>query len=105
MPLVTDAQVRNHLRIDEGEDVSVYVAAGEGMAADFLNRAIYEDEAALTAAADPDGVVVNAVIQAAILLIVGDLYRDRENDKQGTYTPSSTGTDRLLSPYRIGMGA
>lgn len=104
MPLVTDAQVRNHLRIDEGEDVSVYVAAGETFAAEFLNRAIYEDADALIAAADPDGIAVNAAIQAAILLTIGDLYRDRENDKAGAYTPSSTGTERLLQPYRIGMG-
>lgn len=104
MPLVTDAEVRTHLRIDEGEDVSTYVAAAGLLAADLLNRNIYEDQAALDAANDPTGIVVNAKIGAAIKLIVGDLYRDRENDKQGTYSPSSTNTEKLLSADRIGMG-
>lgn len=105
MPLVTDAQVRNHLRIDAGEDVSVYVAAAERIAADhFLNCEIYADQAALDAANDPTGIIANPAIQAGILLIIGDLYRDRENDKAGSFTPSSTGTERLLSPYRYGLG-
>jgi hypothetical protein len=105
MPLVTDAQVRTQLNIDEGEDVSTYVAAAERIAADhFLNREIYEDQAALDAANDATGIVVNAAIRAGILRITADLYRDRESDKQGVYSPSSMATAVLLSPYRAGMG-
>lgn len=48
--LVTDEQVRSHLRIAVDEDVSVYVMAAESMAAQFLNRNVYATEEDLTAA-------------------------------------------------------
>lgn len=50
---------------------------------------------------------VPAPIRAAILLIVGDLYANRETAFTGTGTsiaiPMSMTVDRLLAPYRRGM--
>lgn len=45
--LVTDAQVRTHLRIDADEDVSVYVSAAERAVQQFMNRSVYADQASL----------------------------------------------------------
>lgn len=48
---------------------------------------------------------VPAAIKAAILLMVGDLYKVRETAAAGTVTaiPSSTTVEALLAPYRYGF--
>lgn len=48
--LITDAQARAHLRIDEGEEISGYIDGAERLAAEFMNRNIYEDQTALDSA-------------------------------------------------------
>lgn len=101
--LVTDAAVRAHLRIDAGEDVSLYVSAAEEAASQYLNRAIYED--VTSQGTDAAGIVVNDAIRAAILLTVGHLYANRESVVTGTISTELTMTTRyLLGPYRILMG-
>lgn len=108
--LVTDAQVRNHLRIDEGEDVSVYVMAAETFAQQFLNRNVYEDGDAMAAAvlagtAGADPMVADDLIRAAILLITGHLYANREDVVVGaSVAEMPMGSLYLLQPYRRQMG-
>lgn len=51
------------------------------------------------------GMVVNAAVKAAILLILGHLYANREDVVTGTIaTDIPMGSRALLMPYRTGMG-
>lgn len=110
MPLVTDAQVRNHLRIDQGEDVSVYAIAAETFAQQFLNRKVYEDADAMAAAvldglAGDDPMVADDLIRAAVLLMAGHLYANREDVVAGvSVAEMPMGSLYLLQPYRRQMG-
>lgn len=55
----------------------------------------------------PDAAAVPPAIKAAILLVTGDLYRNRETTGVGSGTigaiPMSTTVDNLLAPYRHGF--
>lgn len=51
------------------------------------------------------GIVINDMIRAAMLLTIGHLYENREEVVTGvSVTQLPMGTERLLRPYRIGMG-
>ncbi len=108
--LVTDDQVRNHLRIDEGEDISVYVGAAERLAVEFLNRNVYASAEALADAvadgtAGQNPMVVNDLIRAAILLTIGHLYANREDVVVGASVAQlPMASQYLLQPYRACMG-
>ena len=108
--LVTDEQVRDHLRIEANEDVSVYVGAAQESAQQFLNRRVYASNDELTAAelegsAGLEPMIANDAIRAAILLILGHLYANREEVVTGTIATELPMTSRhLLQPYRKGMG-
>ncbi|MCY0385652.1 head-tail connector protein [Robbsia sp. Bb-Pol-6] len=102
-----------HLRAEEGDDadlVTLYVSAAVRSAADFLNREIYADTDDMAAAivagtAGSDPIVVNDAIRAAILLILGRLYANREDTVVGaTVFDLPTGSKQLLYPYRVGLG-
>jgi hypothetical protein len=104
--LVTLATAKLHLRVtgtDEDALITIYLEAAEQGASDFLNRTIY----ATTTGSDLDGVVINAAITAAILLILGHLFANREAvmATPGIYAIElPMGARSLLQPYRIGMG-
>ncbi|ANN78913.1 head-tail connector protein [Bordetella flabilis] len=112
MALVTLEQAVAHLRTDSTEDISIYLGAAEIAAMEFLNRRVYEDEPAMAAAvlagkAGEDPMVVNDMIKAAILLLLGHLYRNREDVISGQTAAAvqlPMGSRALLQPYRIGMG-
>lgn len=108
MPLLTLDQARAHCRADGADEdalIGLYMGAAEQHAQDFLNRAIYDDKAALDIADDPTGVVVTDAIRAAALLIVGHLYAHREEVVTGTIaTRMPLGAVSLLRPYRKVMG-
>lgn len=50
------------------------------------------------------GVLTNDTIQAAILLILGHLYANREEVVPGTVSKIPFGAHALLQPYRVGLG-
>ncbi len=50
------------------------------------------------------GIVVNESIKGAVLLIVGDLYADRENSKAGSVSKVPTASVNLLNKFRVGPG-
>lgn len=145
-----------HLRSDGADDalVQAYLDAAEDAAAQFLNRAVFADDAALqaartaapaalstrladietrvTAAGDIEdctqrnetlatierdrqsaltayreamaGMVINASITAACLLMLGKLYANREDVVTGqTAIELPQGAHALLWPYRVGL--
>lgn len=112
MDLVTIEQVRAHCRADPEDDalLVLYADAAEQQAQDFLNRKVFHDADALATAvlaetAGCDPIVVNPAIKAAVLLIAGHLYRNREEVITGTIVSEmKEGARALLWPHRVGLG-
>ena len=111
--LITPEQARAHLRIDstdDAADLTLKSSAAEIMATEFLNRTVYVDQAALDVAmlagtAGDAPMVVNDLVRAAILLILGHLHANREDVTTGAVgVEIPMGSRSLLAPYRIGMG-
>lgn len=107
--ILTLDQAKAHLRVDTADQdtqVTLYMGAAEQAAVDFLNRAVYVDQAAMDAAADTTGVIATDAIRAAMLLIVGKLYAFREDVTiaQAGIAELPNGAAALLMPYRTGMG-
>lgn len=100
------ATVKLHLRVTEPDEdalIGLYVTAAEEFAMQFLGRTIYAN--ALAMGTDTTGIVINAAIQAALLLIVGHLYANREDVLAGVSVAQLPhGSQYLLQPYRTGMG-
>lgn len=110
--LITAEQARAHLRIegtDDADDLALKTEAAEQLAAEFLNRQLFTDQQALDTAvvagtAGEAPMVVNSLIRAGILLVLGHLYENREDVITGTAADLPQGSRSLLAPYRVGMG-
>ena len=109
--LIALATAKQHLRIDGADEdaiVSLYVAAAEEQAAQFMGRNVYPDALTLDAAilaGDLTALQLNASVQAAILLITGSLYALREDTVTGVNVQSlPMGAHALMQPYRVGLG-
>ena len=100
------ATVKLHLRVDDSAEdalIGLYATAAEEFAMQFLGRTIYAT--ALAQGLDTAGIVINPAIQAALLLIVGHLYANREDVLAGVSVAQlPNGSQYLLQPYRSGMG-
>ena len=100
------ATVKLHLRVDDSAEdalIGLYVTAAEEFAMQFLGRTIYATE--LARGLDTAGIVINPAIQAALLLIVGHLYANREDVLAGVSVAQlPNGSQYLLQPYRAGLG-
>ena len=109
--LVTIEQARSHVHAFPHDDamLDLYIGAAEQAAQDFLNRRVYPDPDALAAAvlegtSGCDPMVVNDAIKAAILLLVGHLFRNREEVTGESLTQLPMGVHSLLWPHRVGLG-
>ena len=100
------ALVKLHLRVDGDEEdalIGVYVQAALGHAMQYLNRRLIATEDAREG--DCDALVINADIQAAVLLLVGHLYANREEEAANTHIARlQFASHNLLVPYRLDMG-
>lgn len=111
MALISDQLAREHLRVEDDVPIDVYVRAAEQWAIEYLNRNIYVDQAALDAAVDENTagdhpMVVNDLVQAGILTLVGHLFENRESVVVGaTVAKVPMSVTFLLHPYRKGLGA
>lgn len=110
MTLVTITLAKKHLRVDHSEDdaeIEVYLAASELSVARYLDRAIYGSSEDSPPGAPPSGddgtaIEINAAIAAAILLLTGDLYENREpNPEVVTEAMMPRSVRALLAPYRV----
>lgn len=112
MTLISDAQARAHLRVDDcAEIIDLYVNAAEQWAMEYMDRNVYADQVDLDAAVN-DGsagdcpMVVNDLVRAGILVLLGHLYENRESVVVGTITAEvPLSAKSLLHPYRKGLGA
>ncbi len=109
MELVTIELLRSHCRADSTDDplLEVYGSTAEENALAYLNRRVYPTAAALAEAvlagtAGDDPMVVTPAIRAAVLLIAGSLYRNREEGPDSRTLP--VGAQALLQPNRVGLG-
>ena len=109
LALVTLAQAKDHLRVsspDEDADISLKLSAATEQAVIYLDRAVYATDADLQAAmaagtAGDMPMVCSDMVRAGILLILGDLYANREDVITGTIaTQLPTGAAACLRPLR-----
>lgn len=109
MPILTTAQAIDHCRADPDADalmVELYLGAATDAAQDYLGRRVFADQAELDAAV-ADGkagelpMVANHAIRAAILLICGHLFANREDVVVGLSAVALPhGSRDLLRPHR-----
>lgn len=97
--------VKKHLRVEgDFEDalVEVYLAAAVDAAERYLDRKLYVDAVPED---EEQGLVITPSITAAILLITGHLYENREEVVTGTIaTRLPMTSESLLWPYRLDIG-
>ncbi len=87
------AQAKLHLRVDIDADdaaIETMIVAATAAAADYLN--VTYDDMELLAQPIP--------VEAAILLMIGDLYENRERQSERPLHGNVT-YERLLNPYRV----
>lgn len=110
MSLIDLPTAKLHLRVDvDDEDalIGLYIGAAETAACDFLNRNVYGTQADLDAADEPEEampMVINPAVRAAILLILGHLYANREDVVSTAANKLPMGAHSLLYPHRVGLG-
>ena len=91
MAILTLTEIKSHLRIDQSAEdalLNIYLDAAEDYISAFLNEPSFPQAPA---------------IKAACLLIIGDLYENREGagEKEVKENPA---VHRLLYPYRKDIG-
>ncbi|GLC92320.1 hypothetical protein Tamer19_17280 [Cupriavidus sp. TA19] len=107
MSIIALDMAKAHLRVTWGSEdqlIELYLSAAEGAVADFLNRQVYatQQEMADAVEAETAGdnpVVANMVIQAGMLLILGNIYSNRDTNAE-----IPQGARDLLWPQRVGLG-
>lgn len=101
MALVTLTLARRHLRVmhpDDDAEIEAYLAAAETIVTEYLDREVVADDDE----PEGNGIKVTPAITAAILLLLGDLYENREADpesKGNAVLPRAVRA--LLAPYRV----
>lgn len=107
MSLVSLIEAKKHLRVeihDDDEYIALLIDAAEQWAAEFLNRPL--SDLLLSGGVSPpslDGELQPAV-KMGVLVIVGDLYENREQIVTGASVASNSLWERILYPYRVGLG-
>lgn len=100
MTIIGVEEAKVHLRLDPEPDsdqdpyIEDLIAAAEDYAAQFMGR----EELPWDSSGAP------ASVRAAILLIIGDLYENREGAMVGVSRVDNPAVERLLHFYRVGLG-
>ena len=101
MTVLTLDEIKAHLRLDGSEDdaqLTLLSEAAEDYAAQYLGRSLpWLDDLGAP-------VAVPASIRAALLLVIGDLYENREGAFVGVSRVDNPTVERLLHFYRVGLG-
>ena len=113
MPILTTEQAIEHCRADPEADatlVNLYLGAATDAAQDYLGRKLFASQAELDAAVQ-DGkagempLVASYAVKAAILLICGHLFANREDVVTGLQSYAMPmGSRDLLRPHRKVQG-
>lgn len=101
MAVLTLEEIKAHLRLDgsaEDAQLTLLSEAAEDYASQYLNRSLpWLDDLGAP-------VPVPTSIRAALLLVVGDLYENREGAFVGVSRVDNPTVERLLHFYRVGLG-
>ena len=113
-PLLTFDQALAHLRCEPDQahpdDLALKISAVEILASEHLGRTVYADlpemaAAVLDGTAGDHPMVCNDLVRAAMLLMLGHLWANREDVVTGPIaTQLPSGARALLAPLRKGMG-
>jgi len=113
MSFITLEEAKAHLRVDGSDEDTLIAAAlnaAERYCVTYLNRGVYVSQEALDAAIAAEEASANAMvilddIRYAMLLVLGHLYANREDNVTGTIVSElKLGARNLLQPYRIMPG-
>lgn len=101
MAVLTLDEIKAHLRLDGNEEdaqLTLLSDAAEDYATQYMGRSLpwLDDEGA--------PVPVPASVRAALLLVIGDLYENREGAFVGVSRVDNPTVERLLHFYRVGLG-
>lgn len=97
--LISIAAIKTHLRLDpeDDSDTDAELERLYDSAADYCEKYLGQ-----ALPVDSDG--LNASVRAAMLLIIGDLYENREQVVLGTITSTIPTAENLLHFHRTGLG-
>ena len=112
MALVDLSLALGFVRQDAGVEDAVVQALLDGAtqsAIDYLNRQVFETDAAMQDAitagtAGDNPMVINGAIRAAILKSTAELFANREDSSAGTLVELPFNARALLRPYRMVPG-
>lgn len=91
MSLISLSEAKSHLKVDQSDEdtlIQLYIDASQQYIATFLNNPSF---------------AFNPAIKAACLLMVGDLYENREGGTEKEIKPNPA-VMNLLHPYRKELG-
>lgn len=101
MAVLTLEEIKAHLRVDESAEDALLTLLGEA-AEDYASQYLGRSLPWLDDLGAP--VPVPASVRAALLLVIGDLYENREGVVVGTIVAVNPTVERLLHFYRVGLG-
>lgn len=107
MALLDLTIVKRHLRVyhdDDDTEIALYRAAAEAIIVEYLDRPVLRSDPPDEGDEDydPTAMKVTPAITAAVLLLVGDLYENREPDPKAQGDAVLPNAVRaLLAPWRI----
>ncbi|KKY78708.1 phage protein [Enterobacter cloacae] len=99
--------VKQHCRIDNdftGDDalLEIYTGAAARYVQTWTRRTLYEKESSSGYADDPAPILLDDDVKAAMLLLIGHWYANREAVNIGNITTAvPLAVESLLQPYRI----
>tara|TARA_R110000765_G_scaffold213592_3_gene318643 strand:+ start:82 stop:426 length:345 start_codon:yes stop_codon:yes gene_type:complete len=108
--LIELEDIKRHLRLDPAPDsetdpeLESMLDAAVDHASQLIGRPIpWEVAEGSSSSSDPDFIFPPSV-RAAILLIIGDLYENREGQVAGVTLDENPAVIRMLHFYRVGLG-
>lgn len=105
--MLTKELVKLHCRIDTdftGDDalLEIYTGAAARYVQKWTRRTLYETESSAGYSEDPDSILLTEDVKAAMLLLIGHWYANREAVNIGNITTAVPfAVEALLQPYRI----
>ncbi|VAG26299.1 phage protein DNA packaging protein [Enterobacter ludwigii] len=105
--MLDQSVVKQHCRIDTdftGDDalLEIYIGAAARYVQTWTRRTLYENQISPGYADDPDPILLNDDVKAAMLLMIGHWYANRETVSVGqTVAEVPFAVEALLQPYRI----
>ncbi len=99
--------VKSHCNIDadftdDDKLLALYVGSAVKYVENYTRRKLYESESSAGYQDDPDPLLLSDDVSAALLLLVGQWYENRENIISGqSFSTQPFAVSALLQPYRI----